>query len=198
MILQQMTFLDEPDVHLGGSLVSQVDSPVNHTALSASDWLKMTNGTSGLSLSELSENSSPNMSLVKMLMAYYQQYMSPFAPTWKLKVTKSGRSVFRLVLSERTMKDTGFVFLASPRASQDFKPIRKQTPTEHSGKHGQTLAASLGIIFPERIGQYINPLFAEWMMGFPLGWGDIRNTNSRCNVTETPSCPSSSSPSSER
>ena len=102
------------------------------------------------------------------------------------KDTKSGRSVFRLVLSERTMKDTGFVFLASPRASQDFKPIRRQTPQEHSGKHGQTLSASLGIIFPERIGQYITPQFAEWMMGFPIGWGDIRSTNSGCSVTETP------------
>ncbi len=113
----------------------------------------------------------PNMLLVKMLMASYQQYMSVFAPTWKKVITKSGRSVFRLVLSERTMKDTGFVFLASPRASQDYKPIRVQTPKEHSGKHGQTLCASIGIIYPEHIGRYINPQFVEWLMGFPIGWG---------------------------
>ena len=116
-----------------------------------------------------------NTLLEKMLMGFYQQYMSPYAPTWKKKIMKSGRTVYRLVLSERTMKDTGFVFLASPRASQDFKPIRRQTPREHSGKHGQTLCSSIGIICPERIGQYINPLFSEWMMGFPIGWGDISN-----------------------
>ena len=152
------------------------DSHASHTASSERDLPKMTNGIYGRNLSESSERSGLNTLLEKTLMGFYQQYMSPFAPTWKKKITKSGRTVFRLVLSERTMKDTGFVFLASPRASQDFKPIRKQTPQEHRGKHGQTLCSSIGIICPERIGQYINPLFSEWMMGFPIGWGDINNT----------------------
>lgn len=190
MDLQQMTFIsglacNPSPVYQGGSRASRIASSANGS-------LKTMNGTCGLNLSELSGNCGRSTLLAKTLMAYYQQYMSPYAPTWKRKVTKSGRSVYRLTLSVRTMKDTGFVSLASPRASQDFKPIRKQTPQEHNGKHGQALCASLGIIFPERIGQYINPLFAEWMMGFPLGWGDIRDTNSECSATETPSCHSSS------
>lgn len=151
---------------LGGSRASRTASLENGLQ-------KTTSGICGQSSSELSGNYGPNTLLVRMLMASYQQYMSPFAPTWKKRVTKSGRSVYRLALPERTMKDAGFVFLASPRASQDFKPIRKQTPREHSGKHGQTMCSSLGIIFPERIGQYINPQFAEWMMGFPEGWTDV-------------------------
>ena len=40
-----------------------------------------------------------------------------------------------------------------------------------AGKHGQTLCASIGIIYPEHIGRYINPQFVEWLMGFPIGWG---------------------------
>ena len=182
MSLQQMTFLEEPDVHLGGSPVFQEDSHVSHIALSGSDWLKMMNGTSGLNSCGLLENFGPNTLLVKMLMASYQQYMSPFAPTWKKKVTKSGRLVYRLVLSERTMRDTGFVFLASPRASQDMKPIRPQ-PAQGK-RHGKALNNSLGIIFPERIGQYINPRFVEWMMGFPPGWGAINDSSSECSAME--------------
>ena len=153
------------------------DSHVNHTALSEKDLLKMMKDTYGQSFSESSEKLSRSMLLEKMLMGYYQQYMSPYAPIWKKKTTKCGRTVYRLAVSERTMKDTGFVFLASPRASQDFKPIRRQTPKEHSGKNGQTLCSSIGIFCPERIGQYINPQFVEWMMGFPIGWGDISNTS---------------------
>ena len=126
----------------------------------------------------------PSFVVGKMLMDCYQQYMSPFAPTWKQKVTKSGRSVYRLTLSRRHMRDTGFLLLASPRASQDFKPIRKQTPTEHGGNHGQALCSSLGIIYPDRIGQYINPQYVEWMMGFPTGWADISNTRSKCSAME--------------
>ena len=146
----------------------------------------MMNGICGQNLCELSESSSQNMLLVRMLMGFYQQYMSPYAPTWNRRVTKSGRSVYRLTLSVRTMRDTGFALLASPRASQDYKPIRKQTPGEQSGKHGNALCSRLGIICPERIGQYINPQFAEWMMGFPTGWGDIRSTRNECNAMETP------------
>ena len=59
----------------------------------------MTNGICGQNLCELSESSSQNTLLVKMLMGFYQQYMSPYAPIWKRKVTKSGRSVYRLTLS---------------------------------------------------------------------------------------------------
>lgn len=162
----------------------QEDSPASRIALSEKGSQKMMNGICGQSTCAWSENLTQNTLLEKTLMGYYQQYMSPYAPTWKQRATKSGRTVYRLVLSERTMKDTGFVFLASPRASQDYKPIRKQTPQEHSGKHGQTLCSSLGIICPERIGQYINPQFAEWMMGFPIGWGDTRNTKNGCSATE--------------
>lgn len=163
----------------------QEDFPASRIALSGNGSRKMMRGICGQNICGLSENLNPNTLLEKMLMGFYQQYMSQYAPTWKQRATKSGRTVYRLVLSERTMKDTGFVFLASPRASQDYKPIRKQTPQEHSGKHGQTLCSSLGIICPERIGQYITPQFAEWMMGFPIGWGDIRNTKSGCSATET-------------
>ena len=166
-------------------MLFQEDSLVNRTVSLENDLRKMTKDTCGPSFCELSENCTHGTLLAKMLMAYFQQYMSPFAPTWKVKVTKSGRSVFRLVLSERTMKDTGFAFLASPRASQDFKPIRSMTPKECDGKHGLTLNSSIGNIYPERIGQYINPQFAEWMMGFPLGWGAIEDTKKECNATET-------------
>lgn len=160
------------------STLFQAGFPVNPTASSVAERQKMMTGTCGRSLYGSSEHCGHGLLLEKMLTASYQQYMSPFAPTWKQKATKSGRFVSRLTLSVPTMRDTGFLLLASPRASQDYKPIRKQTPTEHSGKHGQTLCSSLGIIYPERIGQYINPLYAEWIMGFPLGWGDISNTKS--------------------
>lgn len=168
----QLSLFEE--LEYGASPASQEDSHASPTVLLGKCWLKMTNGTCGPNLSESSESLIQNMSLVRMLMAYYQQYMSPFAPIWNQKATKSGRLYYRLTLSERIMKDTGYVFLASPRASQDFKPIRKLTPQEKRGKHGLALCASLGIIYPDRIGQYINPQFAEWMMGFPLGWGISR------------------------
>lgn len=160
-------------------ILFQGDSPASHIALSENGLLKTMSGICGQSTCALSENLTQNTLLEKTLMGYYQQYMSPYAPTWKQRATKSGRTVYRLVLSERTMKDTGFVFLASPRASQDYKPIRKQTPQEHSGKHGQTLCSSLGIICPERIGQYITPPVCGMDDGIPDWMGGYKEYKER-------------------
>ena len=152
------------------------DSHASRTVLLGNDLQNEMIDIYGQSLCGSSKSLNLDMLLEKMLMASYQQYMNLFAPIWKKKVTKSGRTVYRLSLSERTMKDIGFVFLASPRASQDFKPIRNLTPSEKTGRHGKTLSASLGLEYPKTIGQYINPHYVEWLMGFPIGWGDISST----------------------
>lgn len=39
------------------------------------------------------------------------------------------------------------------------------------------------------VGGQLNPTWVDWLMGFPLGWTDL-------SASETPSCPSSSTPSS--
>ena len=57
-----------------------------------------------------------------------------------------------------------------------------QFPCQH-GKGGPDLATSVG-------GQ-LNPMWVEWLMGLPLGWTSL-------DASETLSCPSSSSPSSEQ
>lgn len=142
------------------------DSPASRTASPENNAGQTMSVICGPSSCELSEKFSQEPLLVKMCLFYYLQYMTPYAPIWNKVATKSGRFVYRLTLSVRTMRDTGWLLLPSTRASQDFKPIRKQTPQEHSKKHGNTLCAGLGIIFPELIGQHIDPEMSEWLMGF--------------------------------
>lgn len=149
------------------------DSPASLTVLQEKGREKRIKEICGRNLYESLEKYSPDMLLVRTCLAFYLQFMTAFAPTWKEKITKSGRSVYRLTLSVPTMRDIGWLLLPSTRASQDFKPIRKQTPQEHCKKYGNTLASGIGIICPERIGQYINPRFSEWLMGFPEGWTDV-------------------------
>ena len=157
----------------GGSHVSREDSLANRIALQGSNVAPKMKGICGLNLCGSSENFIHEPLWLRMCLGYYQRFMTPFAPTWKKRATKSGRYVYRLTLSVPTMRGIGWLLLPSTRASQDFKPIRKQTPQEHSKKHGNTLAAGIGIICPELIGQYINPRFSEWLMGFPEGWTDV-------------------------
>lgn len=151
----------------------QEGSPASRILSLGKDLQKTMIDTCGLNLCVLSKNFAQEPLWVKMCLAYYLRFMTPFAPTWKMRATKSGRSVYRLTLSAPIMKDIGWLLLPSPRASQDYKPIRAQTPQEHNGKHGNALCAGIGVICPELIGQYINPQFSEWLMGFPLGWTDV-------------------------
>lgn len=77
----------------------------------------------------------------------------------------------------------GYVKLSTPTASQDYKPIRAQIPSEKAGKHGTVLPGSLGRAMPSLIGRAIHPQFVEWMMGLPTGW-----TNPDCRLSAMQLC----------
>ena len=70
--------------------------------------------------------------------------------------------------------ETGYGLWGTPTASQDMKPIRKLTPTEAAGTHGVILVGSIGRDHPNLIGRYLKPSVTEWMMGWPLGWTDLK------------------------
>ena len=62
----------------------------------------------------------------------------------------------------------------TPTTSQDFKPVRKLAPSEASGKHGTILVGSIGKEHPHLIGRYLKPLVTEYLMGWPIGWTDLK------------------------
>lgn len=85
----------------------------------------------------------------------------------------------------------GYIKLSTPTASQDYKPIRPQIPSEKAGTHGTVLPGSIGRAMPSLIGRAIHPEFVEWMMGFPSEW-----TNPDCKLSAMQLCRAASSPSS--
>ena len=74
----------------------------------------------------------------------------------------------------RNTKETGCGSWGTPTASQDYKPVRKLAPSEASGKHGTILVGSIGKEHPHLIGRYLKPLVTEYLMGWPIGWTDLR------------------------
>lgn len=62
----------------------------------------------------------------------------------------------------------------TPTASQDWKPVRKLAPSEANGSHGTMLVGAVGDMNPELIGGQLNPQWVEWLMGFPIGWTDLK------------------------
>ena len=62
----------------------------------------------------------------------------------------------------------------TPTTSQDFKPVRPLAPSEANGTHGKILVGSIGKEHPHLIGRYLKPLVTEYLMGWPIGWTDLK------------------------
>jgi len=76
--------------------------------------------------------------------------------------------------SVRPIKETECGYWPTPTTSQDFKPIRKLAPSEDNGTHGTMLVGRIGTIHPHLIGRYLKPLVTEHLMGWPIGWTELK------------------------
>ena len=83
-------------------------------------------------------------------------------------------AVYQQPIVELGMRETDFGYLGTPTASQDFKPIRKLTPSEINGSHGKILVGSIGEVCPYLIGQYLKPSVTESLMGWITEWTDLK------------------------
>lgn len=121
--------------------------------------------------------------------------------TWKVSVTKQGRSVFRLVPSAPRTGATGFGFWPTPDAgmTQGGRTLPEgttptgQTPDGRKVQVGLTNAVKLwptptqsdGMGGPgssgrdggenlwTAIGGSLNPQFVEWLQGYPKDWTKV-------------------------
>jgi DNA (cytosine-5)-methyltransferase 1 len=85
------------------SLFSPEDSHANHSQSQVSNEVRMTTVTSGLKCCELYKKQSQLGSLVRMLLGSSTWRSTKCALIWKVKVTKSNRSLFQLApLTRRT------------------------------------------------------------------------------------------------
>lgn len=138
--------------------------------------------TSGRNLSELYGNSGPLGSLVRMCLESSIWHSTRCFLTWKRKVTKSSVSLFQLAVSMPRTEENDVSFWPTPIRT-DYKrrgPNSKQKglpeyvrmyPTPRVGgskgsspsglKHGDLAAV---------VGGQLNPMWVEWLMGFPIGW----------------------------
>ncbi len=96
------------------SLFSQVGFHANHSQSQGSNEARMTTVTSGLKCCELYRKQSPLGSLVRMLLGSSTWHSTKCVLTWKVKVTKSNRSLFQLAPLTRHTEETGFGLWLTP------------------------------------------------------------------------------------
>lgn len=115
--------------------------------------------TSGQKCLESYKNSSQLGLLVKMLLTSPIQNSNGLVLTWKAKVTKHNRLLFQLHLQEQGIEEKEHLLFPTPLASETG--YRK-------GKFKQG-----GTSLSTAIGGTPNPMWVEWLMGFPIGWTDL-------------------------
>ena len=98
-----------------------------------------------------------------------------FSLTWNRLATPAGRSWWVLTKRERRTSGSGSGLWPTPASSQTYKPVRPLAPSEANGTHGIMLVGAVGAASPDLIGTYLNPEWLEFLMGYPIGWTDLKD-----------------------
>lgn len=120
-------------------------------------------------LSLLSQNSFS----LKTCQPYSKGDSGEFWATYPAWGTMLDGAVYQRPPLDVSISERDFGYLPSPRASQEFKPVRAICPTEN-GRHGKSLSAAIGQMAPSLIGSYMKPTLIEAFMMFPSGSTELQ------------------------
>ena len=181
---------------------SQEDTLANLSPLQVANKVKKIRDTSGQSILDLSKNSDQLGLLEKTLVDMLNSVSTPYSRTWRVKVTPQGRLVFQLRASVPTIKGRESGLWRTPDAHGGRGPSSKErmkmklkkkmpislndqvahpnliwsTPTARdwrSGKASEKTLAKNTRPLSEQTGGQLNPMWVEWLMGYPKGWTDL-------------------------
>ena len=163
---------------------------------------KMT-GTSGLRCLESFRRSGPLGLLERTLLASSRWNSTRSFLIWKEKATKQGHSLFQLAASMPRTNETEYGLWPTP-TTQDNQQVKGKdqrgttlggavrlwpTPAHRDHKrgylggrirNGKVSMDTLDVIVqytdnPTRQAGHLNPEFVEWLMGFPIGWTELKD-----------------------
>lgn len=166
------------------------DSLASLIVLPGSDEARKMTVTSGRNIAESLPNSGPLGLLVKMCLVSERPFSTMCYLIWKIWTTPQGRLLYRLAPSMPRTGGSGYLLWPTPRAnerqqrnSQDNHMALSKavqlwpTPTATCWKNRETSNQKAEL--QKTIRGPLNPLWVEWLMGFPAGWTDL-------DVSETP------------
>lgn len=139
-------------------------SPASRFPKSGSGEAKRMTATSGRQCSTLYDDASPLGSLVRMCLESPRWNSSTVLLTWRSSAIASNRLLFRLVPSTPSTDGTESGLWPTLSAN-DWKGSAKS-----GQRRGQITDPAMGVIPPS--GQ-LNPAWAEWYMGYPVGWTEL-------------------------
>jgi hypothetical protein len=99
--------------------------------------------------------------------------------TWKESATPAGRLLFQLAVSMPDTDETESGLWPTPRANKVHPEITEQNRDQLAERDKANLEEVIAGKCGEQTGS-LNPQWVEWLMGYPVGWTDLKDS-------ETPS-----------
>ena len=155
----------------------------SHLAQQGNEKDQMTSATYGLKCSGLLNKQSPLGSCVKMLLDTSAWVSTRCWLTWKTKATPGKRLLFQLAQKTRHTNAIGYGLFSTPTA---LMPLESQDPVDRifklksgrlrkASKKGSTGSLNWN---QERLhlGEIPTPELCESWMGYPIGWTDLKHS----------------------
>ena len=163
------------------STSSLADTHASHSAEPASSEAILTTAISGQQCLSSSDASGRLGSLERMLLVMSAWASTKCFLTWKEKTTKQGHLLFRLAPSTPLKDAIGVGFWPTPRAAEAEGGVVKNTELINgSFSRKNKKGVRFGVKLKDAVycvdGTKLNPQFAEWLMGYPIGWTELSHS----------------------
>ena len=172
-------------------------SRVSHSAVQENGSLTKTIGTCGRTRSESYAKWDPDSRFWRTCQASFLHTTGePYSGTWPRRGSMLSGTLFPLPSAAPRISENGSGYWPTPKASDGTmglprtsnRPLRKVThlatavrywlaPTSRdwrSGKSSQETMDRNARPLRETIGGQLNPTWVEWLMGWPIGWTELK------------------------
>ena len=148
----------------------QEDTPANHSHPPDTDKVNTTHDTSGPNSPEPFAYFDPDTQSWKMLQGTFLSDSETYSKIWPRSGMTADGIAYQLPPSAPLTAATACSSLPTPRSAMgDSRNSRAWIRPEGP----QNLENWVGANDPDSIGRTINPVWVEWLMGFPPHWTDL-------------------------
>jgi len=151
---------------------SQEDFLVSHTVMVGSDEARKMTERSGRKWLELYQKRDPVGSLLKMCLVSSRWNSTRCLMTWRISTTPRMRSLFRLAPLMRPTGETEFGFLPTPCGTSNQGRNHVVGRLDEWGGSANPFRGT-------NLGKQRCASFEEWMMGFPIGWTELTQSETQ-------------------
>jgi len=158
--------------HIEESLFSQEDFPASRSVTPGSGEARTMTAISGRKCSESYKRQGQIGLLVKMLLESSAWHSTKCVLNWKRSDMKSNRSLFQLAVSTPRTEEIECGLLPTPRVLMtiDSDGVNFQKRADRYFIEG-----TFHIMVGKKNGLKLQPPFVEWLMGYPIGWTDLKD-----------------------